>query len=798
MKSLSKSKLFNIYACIAFTGMALAGTVWFENQRQTQSAWQNHLEGVHSRSKETAADISNSLRSVYENLRTISFLPSVRNRDNATNSLNDDSRSAVQQIYNNLASNIDVSEVYLLQKNFDPTQIDPATGKLFEPAIMFDELIVEGGKHSTERDPFLSAQISRLMSQPESPEVEDYEYAQIKQQIDYFRTKFPEENYVRKLDIPMISGEPVITCDNRYFKSSGHDADRSGLIFSLPVYDFTGQFNGMVSAIVLQKAIAALLPNQSYALSSPNGQFTTKTTVTDDTKEIYRIAEQPVPASNAQFFETIDLSTRDPRGKWQLRTEISAAEFFASTEFRAIDKFQKFAYAIVALLTAIGFGITYFAHRRALELNFSATHDALTGLPNSVHIREKLAEALERTTIGEKFAVLYLDLDRFKLVNDTLGHHAGDLLLKLVAIRLKGCTGKDDVLARIGGDEFILLCHLHGANDVMNLAHSIINTLSEPFMLDNQQASIGTSIGIALAPVDGKDAETLIRNADMALFRAKNEERNTFRFFEPEMDEEIQHRRKLEMDLRNAIATEQFEVYYQPIVNTQSEKIVGFEALVRWNHPQIGLIQPSQFIPIAEDIGVIIPLGEWILRRACIDAMTWPEGVRVAVNLSAVQFRSKTLPLIVVSALEKSGLPAHRLELEVTESVLISDDETARRALEQIQVLGVRIALDDFGTGYSSLSYLRSFKFDKIKIDRSFMKELSSGQGKDLEIVKSIATLGRSLGMSTTAEGIETKEQLDMVRDQGCNEVQGYYFSRALPIEDTFALFGNNVQPKIA
>jgi diguanylate cyclase (GGDEF)-like protein len=798
MNSLNKSKLLKIYAWIALTGLCLAGTVWLENQRQTQGAWQNHLKGVHAKSKETAADISNSLRSVYENLRTISFLPTVRTLHETSYAIDDDGRSVIQQIYNNLASNIDVSEVYLLQKNFDPTKIDPLTAKPFEPAIMFDELIIDGGKHSTDHDPFASAQMSKLTSEPELEEVEAHEYAQLKQQIDYFSSAYPKENRLKKLDLPMISGDAVITCDNRYFKTTGDDADRSGLIFSLPVYDLNGAFNGMVSGIVLQKAISALLPNDSYSITSPNVQFTTNAAVTGNAKEILDISTQIIPESDGRFFEIIDLATHDPQGYWKLRTEISAADFYTSTEFKAISQFQTFAYAIVALLTAMGFGITYFTNRRAVELKYNATHDALTGLPNSVFIREKLAEALQRTAIGEKFAILYMDLDRFKLVNDTLGHHAGDLLLKAVAKRLKVRIGKDDVLARIGGDEFVLLCHLNGTNDVMDMARGIITILSAPFTLENRQASVGTSIGIALAPADGKDAETLIRNADMALFRAKNEERNTFRFFEPHMDEEIQQRRKLEMDLRNAIATEQFEVYYQPIVSAQSEKIVGFEALVRWNHPQIGLVQPTQFISIAEDIGVIIPLGEWILRKACMDAMTWPEAVRVAVNLSAVQFRSKNLPLIVVSALEKSGLPAHRLELEITESVLISDDETARLALEQIQILGVRIALDDFGTGYSSLSYLRSFKFDKIKIDRSFMKELATSKGKDLEIVKSITTLGRSLGMSTTAEGVETKEQLDMVRTHGCNEVQGYYFSQAVPYKETFALFQTDRQAKRA
>jgi diguanylate cyclase (GGDEF)-like protein len=792
VKNTNKSKITRIYFGIALCGITLSSAVWLEYQRQTDVAWQNHVQRARAQSKEIAGQLSNSLRSIYENIRTISFLPSLRNTDETKNLINEDSLAAIQQIYNNLANGVDVSEVYILQKNFDPTQIDPLTGKLYEPKIMFDQMIINGGKHASAVDMFAPVNSNEAATTPEIPEVEDYEYAQLKQTIDYFQATFPTLKNLRLSTMPMVSSESVITCDNRLFIDTGEDKDRSGLIFSLPIYSLEGEFNGLVSAIVLEKAIQALLPNDNFQLITPNAAFKTSAAGIGGTSEITSASVLSAPSSEQVLFEYLDVKSQDPRGSWKMRTQYKATDFYSSAQYWAIKQFEIISFAIIALMASLGIGITHFWHRRARELHYHATHDGLTGLPNSTLIRHELENALKRTEVGEKFAVLYLDLDRFKLVNDTLGHHAGDLLLKAVSHRLSQCIGNNDVLARIGGDEFVILCNLDGAQDIMNMAAAIIKALGEPFILNDQQATIGTSIGIALAPADGSDTETLIRNADMALFRAKSEERNTYRFFEPEMDEQVQYRRKLEMDLRTAIVEEQFEVYYQAIVDATSEKIVGFEALVRWNHPKDGLIMPSEFIPIAEDIGVIIPLGEWILRKACVDAMTWPKDVRVAVNLSAIQFRNKTLPLIVMSALDKSGLSAKRLELEITESVLISDDETARRALEQLQALGVRIALDDFGTGYSSLSYLRSFKFDKIKIDRTFMKEISSGKGNDLEIVKAVATLGRSLGMSTTAEGIETFSQLEMVRGQGCNEVQGYYYSKPLPIGQTNALFDNN------
>jgi len=413
------------------------------------------------------------------------------------------------------------------------------------------------------------------------------------------------------------------------------------------------------------------------------------------------------------------------------------------------------------------------------QIAYMAHHDALTDLANRVLFRQQLEHALEETGRERlKMAVLCLDLDRFKDVNDSLGHETGDALLKLVAERLRSCIRQQDVVARLGGDEFaILQLAIDDYQDCAALAVRIVETVGMPYDLEGQEIVIGTSIGIAIASEGNLSPDQLLKQADLALYRAKGDGRATYRFFEPEMDAELQARRSLEMDLRKALANQEFTLHFQPQVDVRKNEIGGYEALLRWKHPERGMIPPGDFIPVAEDIGLISPLGDWVLEQACMIATTWPEGIKVAVNLSPVQFRNKTLVQSVSRALARSGLAPDRLELEVTESVLLQDDELTFATLHQLRRMGVRIAMDDFGTGYSSLSYLRSFPFDKIKIDQSFVRELSS-RADCLAIVRSIAGLGASLGMSTVAEGVETEDQFLQITAAGCTEVQGYYFGR--------------------
>ena len=424
-----------------------------------------------------------------------------------------------------------------------------------------------------------------------------------------------------------------------------------------------------------------------------------------------------------------------------------------------------------------------------IKIAHMAHHDSLTDLANRVLLNEQLESALAAFQGGEMLAVHHLDLDQFKAVNDTFGHPVGDKLLKIVAERLRGLVRATDTIARMGGDEFVILqAPIADPSEASALAQAIIALMSMPYDLDDHQAVVGASIGIAVSPGDGSSCDNLLRNADLALYRAKADGRGTFRFFEPVMDLQMQTRRTMEQDLRKALPARQFELYYQPVVNVASNEIRGFEALIRWNHPDRGMIAPATFIPLAEEIGFIVPMGEWVIRQACIAAAKWPEDIHVAVNISAVQFRSPELMKVIVAALADSGLHPARLELEITETVLLHSKEATLAVLHQLRALGVRIAMDDFGTGYSSLTYLQCFPFDKIKIDRSFVKDVTENKGS-LNIVRAVAALANGMGMTTTAEGVETQEQLDSIAAEGCTEMQGFLFSRPIPereIERTF------------
>jgi diguanylate cyclase (GGDEF)-like protein len=428
-----------------------------------------------------------------------------------------------------------------------------------------------------------------------------------------------------------------------------------------------------------------------------------------------------------------------------------------------------------------------------------ARHDALTELPNRVQFREQIESDLGRIDRHGEIAVLCLDLDHFKDVNDSLGHPIGDALLKAVGLRLRSCLRDADTVARLGGDEFAIL--QIGAQDPYigpsALAARLIKTIGAPYEIEGHHIVIGVSIGISLAPKDGTDPNILLKNADLALYRAKDAGRGTFRFFEAAMDAEAQERRILERDLRVAVAEQQFELYYQPVYNIAASEVLGFEALLRWNHPTRGMIPPMEFIPLAEDSGLIVPIGEWVLHTACHQAATWSKDLRIAVNLSPVQFRSKNLLGAVVAALASSGLKPGRLELEITESVLLQDNEATLATLHSLRKLGVKISMDDFGTGYSSLSYLRSFPFDKIKIDKSFISDMAT-RADSQAIVRAVAEMGLSLGISTTAEGVETEEQMAMLRKKGCSDVQGYLISRPVPADQVEGLMtkaGNCVAP---
>ena len=416
------------------------------------------------------------------------------------------------------------------------------------------------------------------------------------------------------------------------------------------------------------------------------------------------------------------------------------------------------------------------------QIRHLAHYDALTDLPNRALFHERLRQEIAQTAADRQLAVLYIDIDEFKSVNDSLGHMIGDELLKSVALRLGACIEGSDFVARLGGDEFaIVKTGVRDSSDVADLAARALDTIRAPYDCLGHQVTSDASISIALVPQHGTDLDQILKNADLAMYAAKSAGRRTWRFFEPAMDAHVRARRVLETDLRKAIADEALEVYYQPCLSLLNNRITGCEALVRWRHPERGMVSPAEFIPIAEETGLINELGEWVLAKACAEATAWPEGINLAVNVSPVQFKSGTLALKIVAALAASGLPANRLELEITEAVLIRDDDAALEILHQLRAIGVRIALDDFGTGYSSLSYLQRFPFDKIKIDRCFVNDLAEAGGSS--IVQAVVNIAAARHMTTTAEGVETKRQQELLRALGCTEMQGYLFSAPKPAE---------------
>lgn len=547
--------------------------------------------------------------------------------------------------------------------------------------------------------------------------------------------------------------------------------------------------------------LAAALHNMSQGLCMLNNEFEV-VVVNDRFLEMFGVARDRVTA-HMPIGELIDLAEASvPFGDSRLAIRRWAKELVVErksgkTSFTRSDG-RIFCITHEHMPGADGWVETFedITERRQAEEKIAhmARHDSLTGLPNRAHFRERLEQSLAGLDRSDKIAVLCLDLDRFKVVNDTLGHQGGDRLLQIAAERFRGALRDSDFIGRISGDEFSMM---QIAKDqptaVTALARRLVEVMSAPIMIDDHQMQMGVSVGISIAPADGTDANRLMKNADLALYRAKAEGRGTYRFFEPEMDARIQARRALELDLRHAVATGAFELHYQPIINLETNNVSGFEALLRWRDPKRGSVPPLDFIPLAEETGLIVPIGEWVLRQACTQAARWPAHINIAVNLSPVQFKNGDLVGTVIGALAASGLSPRRLELEITESVFLSDSDATLRKLHQLRDLGVSISMDDFGTGYSSLSYLRKFPFNKIKIDQSFIRDLADG-GDSLAIVRAVTGLGSSLGISTVAEGVETAEQLARLRTEGCTAVQGFYFGAARPAAEATA-FLSKVPP---
>jgi diguanylate cyclase (GGDEF)-like protein/PAS domain S-box-containing protein len=499
------------------------------------------------------------------------------------------------------------------------------------------------------------------------------------------------------------------------------------------------------------------------------------------------------PSEQAELISRLDADD-GAHGNKRLSTEFSlqtpakGQRLITTTSLVVRDETERPSYLITV--------IDDITERKKAEerISYLAHHDALTSLVNRARFAELLDSQLASAS-SEKLAVLFLDLDRFKYVNDTMGHLIGDELLKTVADRLRSCLCDGDTVARLGGDEFAIICaRLQDKEAVATVAEKICTAIKEPYDLGGIQAVVDVSIGISCAEDGAPGSAELMKQADVALYRAKADGRGVYRFFEPEMVSRIEAQRNLEADLRRGLMKGQFELFYQPVVNIEDSAIVGLESLLRWRHPERGLVSPAEFIPVAEETGLIVALGEWVLRQACADAAKWPSQIKIAVNLSPAQFRSQDLAQVVINALASSGVSPSRLELEITEEILLGHDRQNLEVLRRLRDLGIQIVMDDFGIGYSSLNYLRLFPFDRIKIDRSFVNDLSSGDDLSFAIVQAVTRLARALDIPSTAEGIETEEQLELVRSAGCTEFQGFLFSKPRPAAEISRLLQLSAQ----
>lgn len=780
LKSLKRLAFGYLLATAA--AMFGAGLIYGSAQTQTNALWRNHIMKLDKSLQAEARQVDQSLRSIYESMRTISFLPAVKSLERNETTLRSDGNETIQQIYNSLNANIALSEIHIYPVDFNPERLDYVTGKPEVPQFRFD--------HFKSAEETSAAQSTVLGAEGEKP-ANDKSSLQ-KSEMDVFRhvvgqVKWFKEHYLnidsfRGKNVPIIVSEEITTSDNSEYNQTKKESDRAGVVFSVPIYGRGGNLRGVVSTIIRSNSLRALQSDSGYSLTSFFGGYSTNSHVGFSTK-----GEDWQPSILARqqdqtFYLKAPVFKQDPRGGWQLQRGYSAKEFYNSQEFISIQTFTFRSVLLIFFVTCLVFAQFGLMRYRQMLILYRVSHDALTGLPNRVFLENRIEEAIAAAAKGQKSMLLYLDLDKFKCVNDTLGHHAGDVVLRASAQRMLQSVRASDVVARIGGDEFVIL--LNGASNHEGAAivsTRMIGLIKEPIAVEGREVFVGASIGITTIEDPEVSGKELLRHADLALFKSKNNGRGSHSFYEPEMDAALNERRMLEAGLETAAANGELVLHYQPITNIGTGNIECYEALVRWNHPKLGLIGPQRFIPLAEEIECIDSIGHWILEKACHDAVKLPEKSRIAVNLSAVQLRNPTFPLKVMAALNSSKLSAHRLEFEITESVLIEKSNIAVEALGQLRATGVRIVLDDFGVGYSSFTYLKSIQFDSIKVDHSFFSEIDKPE--QLAILRAIVALSSNLHLPMTIDGIETLEHLEIARREGCTHAQGFLFAMPQPFE---------------
>jgi diguanylate cyclase (GGDEF)-like protein len=779
------------FLAILLVTAVLVGLVIVESERRMELAAATYVRNSAEQARLSLRPVEQLFEHVYEDLRTLAALPSVRAVDRHGASLLGDSRETFQQIYNNLANAVEVSEVYLIPGDFDPERIDPVTGKPEEPIVMFDELIVDAAAKVDEK-------LRGSLASDAHEEIEIHEYREFARQARWMREHYPRRESIKGMNVPIVGSHSVITCDNRYFMHSGSDADRMGILLSVPFYGPDGAFKGLVAAIVLDRALAAALPARNAVLRNAAYGYVLPTDVGQiEASRPHFEAGRPDP--ELLFSASYGIGVPDPRGEWTVWVARSDADFHQSTEARAARAFQVTGLAIAAALALVAGAIWVqflrekgAAARQARELADKvaartdeiarlALTDPLTDLPNRARMQSVLEQLEGRLPALGACAVMCVDLDRLKLINDTLGHRAGDAYLVAAACRMRAAVGAWGTVARWGGDEFVITLEgREAAARAGQIAREILGALAEPVRIDGHTLVPGGSIGIAEGPRDGTAGVELLTRADRALYRVKANGRGHAMHFDVSLDERYSERCQLELDLRVAVDARQFVLHYQPVVDALSGRLAGFEALVRWEHPTRGVVLPAEFIPIAEETGLIVEIGELVLAQACRAAAAWPQGLRVAVNLSPVQVRQEGLPRRVAAILDACGLGADRLELEVTESVFLAADPATLERIGKIRASGVRFALDDFGTGYCSLGYLHAVAFDRIKIDRSFVADLGH-RPSCLPIIRAVTQLAAGMGMQTTAEGVETREQAELLVAHGVTDLQGFLIGAPQP-----------------
>lgn len=769
---------------VGIAGVTAAGFCLTVAQWQLNTAWNVHVERIDTDMQVKGERIGYRLQFIADNLRTIAFTPSVRRVASGEQLLTPLDFDNVKQVVAKLSSKFEGSQVYVTPSNFNATRLDPNTGALPAPAICFNCSKIQNATDSTKIT--FASEIQTVTQSQRQTMVE---------QSAWLHDQFPSRALFKGLDAPVISSGRVEAF--AVAQTAKKQTENTHIVFSVPYYNHAGLYAGLVSAAIPNQSFTKIVPYGPYAIESPKSEYISTPLATANAAPSWHPSFWDSGVVDTTFASRYDITASDPRGQWSLQARYGAISFYESPEYLLIKQYAMWAVGMAALLTALGIAWVVAAHRKAKTLKHNATHDALTGLPNRVLLQNLMQLSLS-DSIRKKSAatVLYLDLDKFKLVNDTLGHHVGDMVLQEAAKVIGASIRSNDVLARMGGDEFVVLMRdCADPADAMTVASRIIDNLNKPLHIDGHTINIGTSIGISVLRGENQSPDEIIRCADLALFRAKTEERGSYRFYEPDMDAERLRRRQLEMDLRNALKNDQLVLHYQPIVNAESGEIASCEALVRWIHPERGLIPPLQFVPLAEEMGLITKIGEWVLNQACRDATLMPKAMKMAVNVSVQQIKNPSFPLQVVAALNNSGLAPSRLELELTETIMASGDEVVLQSIKQLRDIGVRIALDDFGVGFSSLSCLKDFEFDRIKIDRSFLQNIE--RSKEAAIFHAIANMGIELGVATTAEGVETAEQLETVMAQGCTEVQGYFFSKPKPIHEVTAFVeAHKVRPK--